>query len=95
MAVAAAWAWIRMMDLGAEEASTPNGPFAAGVLLWLEGHTVSDMQPLLHAHASQYRLVLMGPEKAVGTSWWGIADGPLDRYFGASMRDLDNQHQEL
>ena len=70
-------------------------PFAAGVLLWLEGHTVSDMQPLLHAPASQYRLVLMGPEKAVGTSWWGIADGPLDRYFGVSMRDLDNQHQEL
>ena len=60
-------------------------PFAAGVLLWLEGHTVSDMQPLLHAHASQYRLVLMGPEKAVSASWWGIADGPKDRYFGVSM----------
>ena len=61
-------------------------PFAAGVLLWLEGHTVSDMQPLLHAHASQYRLVLMGPEKAVGTSWWGIADGPFGIFWSQHER---------
>ena len=49
--MAAAQACISMMDQGEEEASTPNGSLAAGLLLGVEGHSVSDMQPLLlHAH---------------------------------------------
>ena len=35
------------MDQGEEEASTPNGSLAAGLLLGFEGHLVSDMQALL------------------------------------------------
>ena len=68
--MAAAQACIWMMDQGREEASTPNGSLAAGLLLGVEGHIVSDMQPpsppvRRSPASSEYRPVLMGPEKAV------------------------------
>ena len=88
--MAAAWACIRMMDQGREESSTPNGSLAAGLLLGVEGHIVSDMQPLSAVRrtpTSEYRTRIDGARKgSAAQASWVLVMAFLDRIVGDPLK---------